>query len=136
MLGHSSDELRATGGFVSAAWLVSFVDGALDSIIYFDIVLIDDWDNIADYPKAPTTLEEHMNAWVWLMRDVSWDPNFPSTAKNAEVLFQLGQGIDVDGVLRDFIGNLTNLIKESHPEHTDKIGVPEFWNLLCHLFHL
>ena len=36
-------------------------------------------------------------------------------------------GIDVDGVLRDFIDNLANHIKENHPEHANKIGVPESW---------
>jgi len=36
-------------------------------------------------------------------------------------------GIDCDGVLRDFIGNLINHIKENHPEHSDKISVPESW---------
>ena len=36
-------------------------------------------------------------------------------------------GIDVDGVLRDFIGNLTNHIKENHPEHADKISTPHSW---------
>ena len=36
-------------------------------------------------------------------------------------------GIDADGVLRDFIGNLISHIKENHPEHGDKIGVPKSW---------
>ena len=36
-------------------------------------------------------------------------------------------GIDADGVLRDFIGNLITHIKENHPEHADKIGVPKSW---------
>ena len=30
-------------------------------------------------------------------------------------------GIDCDGVLRDFIPALIDSIKETHPEHTDKI---------------
>ena len=33
-------------------------------------------------------------------------------------------GIDCDGVLRDFIPHLIKNIKENHPEHADKIGVP------------
>ena len=37
-------------------------------------------------------------------------------------------GIDCDGVLRDFIGNLTNHIVHYHPEHTDKILTPTSWN--------
>ena len=37
-------------------------------------------------------------------------------------------GIDCDGVLRDFIPDLINKIKETHPEYADKIGVPRSWD--------
>ena len=33
-------------------------------------------------------------------------------------------GIDCDGVLRDFIPDLIDGIKTTHPQHTDKILVP------------
>ena len=36
-------------------------------------------------------------------------------------------GIDCDGVLRDFIPDLIDSINETHPEHADKILVPESW---------
>ena len=36
-------------------------------------------------------------------------------------------GIDCDGVLRDFIPALIDSIKETHPEHADKILVPNSW---------
>jgi 5'(3')-deoxyribonucleotidase len=36
-------------------------------------------------------------------------------------------GIDCDGVLRDFIPALIDSIKESHPEHSDKILEPNSW---------
>ena len=37
-------------------------------------------------------------------------------------------GIDCDGVLRDFIPALIDGIKETHPEHADKILVPTSWD--------
>ena len=37
-------------------------------------------------------------------------------------------GIDCDGVLRDFIPDLINKIKETHPEHADKIKVSRSWD--------
>ncbi len=37
-------------------------------------------------------------------------------------------GIDCDGVLRDFIPDLINKIKEVYPEHADKIGIPTSWD--------
>ena len=99
VLGQSADEVRATGGFVSSIWLVTFNNGSLDDIRYFDAVRVDDFDRIDLYPTAPPGLEEHMNAWVWLMRDVSWDPDFPTTAQSASDIFRLGQRHDVDGVI-------------------------------------
>lgn len=99
VLGHSSDELRATGGFVSSLWLVTFQGGRLADIQYHDSVRVDDWERLELYPKAPPGLEEHMNAWVWLLRDVSWEPDFPTTARSAQDLFRLGQRVDVDGVI-------------------------------------
>ena len=36
-------------------------------------------------------------------------------------------GIDCDGVLRDFIPALIDSVKESHPQHADKIKTPTSW---------
>jgi hypothetical protein len=99
VLGQSADELRATGGFVSSVWLVTFEGGRLADVRYEDAVRVDDWDRLALYPKAPPGLEEHMGAWVWLLRDVSWDADFPTTAQAAQDIYRLGRRQDVDGVI-------------------------------------
>ena len=99
MLGQSADELRGAGGFVSGIWTMTVQDGALDGVTYYDVVRVDDWDRLVLYPAAPPGLEEHMNAWVWLLRDVSWDPDFRATAQSASAMFKIGQNQDVDGVL-------------------------------------
>ncbi|MCI0440333.1 MAG: DUF4012 domain-containing protein, partial [Chloroflexi bacterium] len=99
VLGQSADELRATGGFVSAAWEVTFVDGGLAEIKYQDAVRVDDFERLHLYPVAPPGLETHMNGWVWLLRDVSWDPDFPTTARSAQDLYRIGQRQEVDGVI-------------------------------------
>ncbi len=99
MLGQSADELRGTGGFVSGIWTMTVQDGSLDGVSYYDVVRVDDWDRLVLYPAAPPGLEEHMNAWVWLLRDVSWDPDFRSTAQSASAMFKIGQNQDVDGVV-------------------------------------
>ena len=99
VLGQSSDELRGTGGFVSGLWLVTFVRQRLEDVRYHDAVRVDDWDRLELYPRAPIGLEEHMNAGVWLLRDISWDPDFPTTARTAEDMYRIGQRLDVDGVV-------------------------------------
>ena len=37
-------------------------------------------------------------------------------------------GFDCDGVLRDFIPALIDGIKETHPQHADKMLVPTSWD--------
>ena len=36
-------------------------------------------------------------------------------------------GIDCDGVLRNLIPQLIKSIKQTHPQHADKIGIPKSW---------
>jgi hypothetical protein len=99
LIGQSADELRATGGFVSAIWLVTFENGELTDVRYHDVVLVDDTERLMLYPPAPPGLETHMNARVWLMRDVSWEPDFPTAAQTAADMYKVGQQQDVDGVV-------------------------------------
>ena len=99
VLAQSADELRATGGFVSGLWLVTFEDGRVADIRYHDTVLVDATERLMLYPPAPPGLEEHMYANVWLLRDVSWEPDFPTAARTAADLYNLGQRQQVDGVV-------------------------------------
>ncbi|NQW17641.1 MAG: DUF4012 domain-containing protein [Chloroflexi bacterium] len=99
VLGQTSDELRASGGFVSGIWLITFDGGALVSREYVDVVEVDDISRLGLYPRPPRPLEDHMAASVWLMRDVGWEPDFPSTAAIARSLLFLGQQREVDSVI-------------------------------------
>ncbi len=99
LLGQSADELRGTGGFVSGLWTLPVHEGSLGEIAYYDAVRVDDWERLELYPVAPPGIEEHMNAWVWLLRDVSWDPDFRVTAQSAQAMFKIGQRLEVDGVV-------------------------------------
>ena len=99
ILGHSSDELRATGGFVSSLWVIEFSKGQNIQTRYYDTVRVDNWDKLELYPEPPDGLKKHMNAHVWLLRDVSWEADFPTTANIASDMFYLGQNIRVDGVI-------------------------------------
>ena len=99
LMGQSADELRATGGFVSALWLVTFEAGELTDVRYHDVVLVDDTERLMLYPPPPPGLEAHMNARVWLMRDASWEPDFPTAAQTAADMYKVGQRQEVDGVV-------------------------------------
>jgi hypothetical protein len=116
VLGQTADELRATGGFVSTIWIVTFQEGELMEIRYQDTVEVDDLDHLDLYPVPPPGLDLHMQACCWLLRDVSWEPDFPFTAGLAQEVYRLGQREAVDGVIAlnqwtlqrlvDFLGGL------------------------------
>ncbi|MSQ41363.1 MAG: DUF4012 domain-containing protein [Dehalococcoidia bacterium] len=116
VLGQTADELRATGGFVSTIWIVTFNKGELVEIRYQDTVEVDDLDHLDLYPVPPPGLSLHMQACCWLLRDVSWEPDFPFTARLAQEIYLLGQKEVVDGVIAlnqwtlqrvvDFLGGL------------------------------
>jgi hypothetical protein len=67
-----------------------------------------------------------MNARVWLIRDVSWEPDFPTTARTAADMFRIGQRQEVDGVIALNQWTLLSLIEAlgavSSPEGDDITG--------------
>ena len=100
VLAESADEIRPSGGLVSGAWILTFDQGQLVTSTYHDVVEIDDLTNLAEYPAPPELLSTHMDASVWLLRDVGWEPHFPSVARSAAAIVEIGQnGLRVDGVV-------------------------------------
>jgi len=98
-LAHTSDELRAVGGFTSSAWLLTFKSGALVDREYLEITTIEDSDSLDRYPEAHEALQTHMDAGRIYMRDVGWDPNFPTVARLATELYAINNTAIVDGVI-------------------------------------
>jgi hypothetical protein len=51
------------------------------------------------YPYPPDPLYQYMAAEYWVLRDAGWSPDFPTAARTAIDLYQMGQGISADGVI-------------------------------------
>lgn len=99
VLGQTSDELRAAGGFTSSAWLMTFRGGALISNEFLEITLLEDAVLLGEYPEAFEELQLHMDAGRMYMRDVGWSPHFPAVGKLAADIYEIGQVTRVDGVI-------------------------------------
>jgi hypothetical protein len=97
LLAQNSDELRPTGGFITAAGRVTVDDGSIIEFSFRDSYFIDDFSKPYDEPPAP--LYEYMLSELWVFRDANWSPDFPTSARKAAELYTYGQGIEVDGVI-------------------------------------
>lgn len=97
VLIQNSDELRATGGFITGVATLVIEDGKILTFKVEDSYSIDNPEQY--YPPAPWQLERYMNAYHWVFRDSNWSPDFPTTAKWSEMFVATGRNHSVDGVI-------------------------------------
>ncbi len=97
LLAQNSDELRATGGFIAGAWLLSLDKGRVAGLEFWNSPDVDDLSR--QYPPPPVALFQYMRSGYWYFRDANWSPDFPTAAKMAQYLFEVGQRQKVDGVI-------------------------------------
>jgi hypothetical protein len=97
ILASNSDELRPTGGYITAAGHLTFNGGHLTEFVMQDSYAVDRLSE--SYPYPPQPLYEYMAADYWVLRDVSWSPDFPAAARQAIELYELGRGLSADGVI-------------------------------------
>jgi hypothetical protein len=91
------DEIRATGGFISAAGVMTLDQGKIVALSFSDSLGVDDLSK--PHPFPPTPLTEYMQAGVWMFRDTNWSPDLPSAARVMQSLYALDQGVTTDGVI-------------------------------------
>lgn len=97
LLAQNSEELRATGGFISGVGRLTLDRGEIVSLDFQDSYAI--YNPNVDHPPAPPDLERTMLAQILLLRDANWSPDFPTTSLVAQSLYQLDTGQRVDGIV-------------------------------------
>jgi hypothetical protein len=97
LLAQNSEELRATGGFISGVGRLTLDQGEIVGLDFQDSYAI--YNPNVDHPPAPPDLERIMQAQMLLLRDANWSPDFPTTNLVAQSLYQLDTGEQVDGVI-------------------------------------
>lgn len=109
----NSDELRATGGFISSVIKVRMSKGDIASLEYHDSY---DMDNInAAHPAAPAPLRQYMNANYWVFRDGNWSPDFPTTAKQLLNFYETNQNGTAAGVIATNLNMLAGILQTLGP---------------------
>ncbi len=93
----NEDELRATGGFLSAVGVMVFENGKLTSLSFESSELVDDFSK--PYPKAPWQLDEYMMAEMLLLRDANWFTDFPTSVAWVRFLYAYTRPGALQGVI-------------------------------------
>lgn len=93
----NSDELRATGGFISAVGVLTLEQGRIANLDFVDSY--DLYHVGREYPPAPPPVAEFMGIPYILFRDANWSPDFPTTAAALRSLYREETRLLVDGIV-------------------------------------
>ncbi len=113
LLLQNSDELRATGGFISSVALLRVDHGDIQITDFQDSFAVDDMTQ--PHPEPPQALLRYMQAEQLLLRDANWSPDFPTAAKTIASLYTQDRGVELDGVIAVSLKALPRLLEGLGP---------------------
>ena len=122
ILIQNEDELRPTGGFLTAAGSVVVMDGKLIGMNIESAELIDDYSK--PYPLPPWQFQTFMNIGMLMFRDSNWFTNFPTTVSWAEYLYCYTRAASADGVIAIDSHVIVQLLKTLGPIRVEKVNYP------------
>lgn len=119
LLFQNNQELRPTGGYVQAVALITFDKGKLIDSQVFSTAEIDAKQAGAVVP--PEDIQRLLGEQRWYFRDINWDPDFPTTARNVNAFLERSIGKPVDGVIGLNLYTIQDLLKTLGP-----LELPEY----------
>ncbi len=119
LVAQNSDELRATGGFITGVSLLRIDQGKITVSNYRDSYSVDDLSK--PHPAAPEPLRRYMYAYYWTFRDANWSPDFPTAARQLQAMYQIDQGVTADGVIALNQKLIPRLLQATGP-----VTIPEY----------
>ncbi len=97
ILVQNNQELRATGGFISAVGKLTLDKAQLSGLDFTDSYNVFRED--VDHPIAPGPMQRYMGIPLLLVRDANWSPDLPTTAMLVKALYAQDTGVTVDGII-------------------------------------
>lgn len=122
ILVQNEDELRPTGGYITAAGTATVHFGRITNLSIEDVFAIDDLK--LNYPLPPQPLQEYMNAHIWLLRDSNWSPDFPTSAALAQALYTATRPKKIDGVVALDQASLRIMLEATGPLSVNGFPTP------------
>lgn len=122
ILMQNEDELRPTGGYLTAAGSAVVMNGKLISMNIETSELVDDLSK--PYPIPPWQFKEFMNIEMFLFRDSNWFTNFPTTASWAEYFYSYSRASSADGTIAIDMHVVVRLLEILGPVRVDNVSYP------------
>ena len=95
ILLQNSEELRPTGGFIGSFIIITLENGKLVTITPYDVYAAD--GQLQGYVSPPPEIKTHLGEANWYLRDANWDPDFPTSARQAEWFLNKELNLKVEG---------------------------------------
>lgn len=106
-------ELRPTGGFIGSYAAVNFQGGKLQSLKVNDVYAID--GQLSIHVEPPKEIKEDLGQNNWYLRDSNWEPDFPTSARQAEWFYTKETGEKVWGVVALDVSGMEKLLEVLGP---------------------
>lgn len=124
VLLQNNNELRPTGGFIGSFAKISFEQGKLKKLEVNDIYAIDGQLNL--HVEPPKEIKEDLGQKDYFLRDSNWEPDFPTSARQAEWFYTKETGQRVEGVIALDISAMEDLLLSvgslDLPDYNEKIN--------------
>jgi hypothetical protein len=122
VLIQNEDELRPTGGFITAVGTVVVKDG---SLVSYNIESSDLQEDLTKpYPSPPWQLQQYMDIPILVLRDANWYVDFPTAASWVEYLYAYKHSFSVDGVIAFDQEFISLLLKVTGPIDVPGVAAP------------
>jgi hypothetical protein len=116
-------ELRPTGGFIGTYGILKLDAGEIAAFDTDNIYNLDSpVENIITEP-SPEPIAKHTSTKNWLLRNINWSPDFPTTAQKAESKYyeEGGSEHNLDGVIAVTPTFIESLLELTGPITVDGI---------------
>lgn len=119
ILIQNEDELRPTGGFITAVGKLVVWNGELINWDIADSYAVDDINKA--YPAAPWQMQSFMNIPIMTFRDSSWFTDYPTAVQWAEYLYAYTNSYSVNGMIAIDQHVLKTLLSVTGPVRVNEI---------------
>ncbi len=120
VLAQNNDELRATGGFVTAIGVVTVDRGKIGDLDIQDSYSFDKFT--AEHPWPPEPMTRYMGIDQWVTRDGNWSPDFPTAAQDVEDLYHIENSTEILGVVAFDMSAVQELVTAVGPLYLEEFG--------------